>query len=76
MTEAVLTRLRAGERLHQQIVDGRRQWWFDEPFQDVPDAVVAKIRAGGEFALVEVGDSLFGLPDNSQTWEGDPCPTE
>lgn len=76
MREAVLTRLRAGEKLHQQIVDGRRQWWFDEPFQDVPDAIVVKIRAGGEFPLIEVGDSLFGLPDNSQTWEGDPCPTE
>ncbi|MER8616041.1 hypothetical protein NKG99_04170 [Mesorhizobium sp. M1409] len=67
--DLILDRLRLGDMLHQQIVDGRRQWWFDEPFQDVPDAVVAKIRAGGEFALVEVGDSLFGLPDNSQTWE-------
>ncbi|MES0168185.1 hypothetical protein NKJ87_19720 [Mesorhizobium sp. M0027] len=69
--ETVLGRLRAGERLHQQIVDGRRQWWFDEPFQDVPDAVVVAIRAGGEFALKEAGDSLFGLPENSQTWEID-----
>jgi hypothetical protein len=68
--DTILTRLRAGEKLHQQIVDGRRQWWFDEPFQDVPDAVVASIRASGEFELKEAGDSLFGLPENSQTWGG------
>jgi hypothetical protein len=68
---AVLTRLRAGEKLHQQIVDGRRQWWFDDPFQDVADAVVTSIRSSGEFALVEVGDSLFGLPENSQSWIGE-----
>jgi hypothetical protein len=70
MRDAVLSRLRPGERLHQQVVDGRRQWWFDAPFQDVPDAVVASIRASGEFALKEAGDSLFGLPENSQTWGG------
>ncbi|MER8387242.1 hypothetical protein NKH14_17290 [Mesorhizobium sp. M1380] len=69
--ETVLTRLRAGEKLHQQIVDGRRQWWFDDPFQDVHDAVVVAIRASGEFTLKEAGDSLFGLPENSQTWEMD-----
>ncbi|PWJ93601.1 hypothetical protein C8D77_101280 [Mesorhizobium loti] len=66
---AVIARLRAGQKLHMQIVDGRRQWWFDEPFQDVPDAVVQAIRASGEAKIGELGDSLFGLPENSQTWE-------
>lgn len=66
----VLTRLRAGHKLHQQIIDGRRQWWFEDPFQDVPHAIVKTIRSSGEFALAEAGDSLFGLPENSQTWGG------
>lgn len=70
MRDRVLTRLRAGDKLHMQLVDGRREWWFERPRMDVSDKLVQALRASGEAPIVEGGDSLFGLPDNSQTWGG------
>lgn len=63
---AVLDRLRSGDQLHIQFVDGKRVWWFESPHQNVPDRIaVEAIAAGG---VAEAGDSLFGLPLNSQTF--------
>lgn len=60
------TRLAAGDKLHMQLVNGRRVWWFESPHQNIPDReVVAVLQSGG---VGEAGDSLFGLPMNSQTW--------
>lgn len=67
---AVLSRLRAGDKLHMQIVDGRREWWFEQPRLDIPDRLVQSLRASGDAPIIEAGDSLFSLPDNSQTWGG------
>lgn len=66
---AVIARLRAGDRLHMQLLDGRRVWWFEAPHQVVPEAAVNAALQSGE--LREAGDSLFGLPLNSQTWISD-----
>jgi len=68
MTAAdVVSRLERGDKLHMQIVNGRRIWWFESPHENVPDKLVgAALNSGGSFR--EAGDSLFGLPLNSQTW--------
>lgn len=63
---AVIERLRAGDKLHLQFVGGRRVWWFEAPHQAVPEAVVRQALEAGNVA--EAGDSLFGLPLNSQTF--------
>lgn len=64
-------RLQRGDRLHMQLVNGRRVWWFENPHQNVSDALVARLLAPGSNCSVrEAGDSLFGLPLNSQTWFG------
>lgn len=64
------SRLRNGDALHMQIISGRRVWWMESPHLTVPEAAVMAAINGGH--LQEVGDSLFGLPMNSQTWEGQP----
>lgn len=70
MTSELITRLRAGDPLHMQIISGRRVWWMESPHLTVPEiAVMAAIKGGH---LQESGDSLFGLPANSQTWERQP----
>lgn len=62
----VIARLRAGDRLHMQLLEGRQIWWFEAPHEVVPEASVKVALQSGE--LREAGDSLFGLPLNSQTW--------
>ncbi|MGX9145867.1 hypothetical protein [Mesorhizobium sp. 128a] len=68
MTHSVLTRLRAGDKLHMQLIEGRRVWWFEDPWEQIPDGVADRLKAAGE--IVELGDSLFALANNSQSWEG------
>lgn len=64
----VIARLRAGDKLHMQIAEGRRVWWFENPHANVCDAVVSGVLKADRTLLRETGDSLFGLPLNSQTW--------
>lgn len=64
--EAVRIRLAAGDLLRMQFVEGRRIWWFENPRADVPDAVAQKLHVDGN--VTELGDSLFGLAGNSQSW--------
>lgn len=64
--DAVLSRLRAGDKLHMQLVDGARVWWFEDPWEQVPPPVADRLKAAGD--IVELGDSLFGLAGNSQSW--------
>lgn len=59
-------RLRAGDRLHMQIMNGRRIWWLENPHANVSNDIVMSALHGGE--VREAGDSLFGLPMNSQTY--------
>ncbi len=66
--DVVIARLTAGDKLHMQLVDGRRIWWFENPRAEVADAVATKLQESGE--LSELGDSLFGLAGNSQSWGG------
>jgi len=66
--ERTIARIQAGEKLHMQFVDGKRVWWFDQPHQVVPDKVISKILSEPNPSLKESGDSLFGLPLNSQTF--------
>lgn len=66
--QAVLSRLVAGDLLHMQFVDGRRTWWFESPRAEVADTVATKLQESGD--LSELGDSLFGLAGNSQSWGG------
>jgi len=65
--ETILARIRAGEPLHMQFVDGAQCWWLENPHTPVPDTVAAELLADGD-SIVEAGDSLFGLPMNSQTF--------
>jgi hypothetical protein len=64
--EAILSRLRAGDKLHMQLVEGQRVWWFEDPWEPVADAVADRLISAGE--IVELGDSLFGIAGNSQSW--------
>ncbi|WP_448113139.1 hypothetical protein [Mesorhizobium amorphae] len=52
-----------------QFVDGKPFWWFEGPHQEIPEAIIAGLQASG--LLCELGDSLFGLAGNSQSWEVD-----
>lgn len=70
-TASVIERLRAGERLHMQFTGGRSVWWFEQPHQVIPARTVAAVLAAPGSPLREAGDSLFGLPMNSQTWLGE-----
>lgn len=66
--EAVIDRLSRGDHLHLGFIAGGRRWWFEAPYQVISEhAVHAAIRAGS-VAVIEAGDSLFGLKGNSQTW--------
>ena len=69
-TTAAAERLKRGERLHMQLLDGKREWWFEAPLARVSDAKVAGLLFGHapSARVMEAGDSLFGLPMNSQTW--------
>jgi hypothetical protein len=61
---SVEDRIDAGEPVRMAFeIDGRR-WWLDDPYEDVPAELVARL--GNR--LIEAGDSLFGWPGWSQTW--------
>lgn len=63
---SVKDRLERGDVLRMQIRDGRREWWFECPYQSVNDDAVNDYLLKAR--LVECGDSLFGMRNNSQTW--------
>ncbi|TJV51097.1 MAG: hypothetical protein E5Y01_16035 [Mesorhizobium sp.] len=65
--DAVHARLAAGDMLHMQLVDGQHVWWFEDPWEQIPAPIADRLNAGGD--IVELGDSLFGLAGNSQSWE-------
>lgn len=63
-------RLQRGDRLHMELREGTRQWWFESPYALVSENVVGSLvfGHGASVRMIEAGDSLFGLPMNSQTW--------
>lgn len=67
----VISRIRSGEKLHMQFVSGASVWWFDQPHIVIPNSVVARVLNDPSSPLREAGDSLFGLPLNSQTFWAD-----
>ncbi len=72
------TRLVRGDRILMEMRDGARQWWFEGPYAAVSDKVMRRlIERPQSVRLVEAGDSLFGMPANSQTWtpvaDGEPA---
>ncbi|TGP28257.1 hypothetical protein EN875_032395 [Mesorhizobium sp. M2D.F.Ca.ET.232.01.1.1] len=64
--DAIRSRLAAGAKLHMQLVDGQRVWWFEDPWEQIADGIAERLKAAGE--IVELGDSLFGIAGNSQSW--------
>ena len=67
---AAKERLVRGDRLHMELGRaGARLWWFEAPLARVGDDVVSAVLFDAAPAqIMEAGDSLFGLPLNSQTW--------
>jgi hypothetical protein len=63
---AVMRRLDRGEAIILQFLEGRRFWFFDSPYSEVPDDLATRLVETRK--IKESGDSLFGLADNSQTW--------
>ncbi len=66
--DAVMAALGSGEKLHMQFVNGTSVWWFEQPHTVIPAKVMAQVLANPSSPLREAGDSLFGLPMNSQTY--------
>lgn len=64
----VIERLAKGDNLHLGFSSGQRRWWFEGPYQVIPEHVVHAAVRDGAVAVIEAGDSLFGLKGNSQTW--------
>lgn len=62
----ITDRLKRGDVLRMQIHNGERFFWFENPYQKVTPHAFDK--ANLELSIVESGDSLFGLRNNSQTW--------
>lgn len=69
--DKVRQRLLRGEKLHMQFVADRRVWWFDQPHWVVPSKLMDRMLSDPHSPLREAGDSLFGLPRNSQTYLAD-----
>jgi hypothetical protein len=67
----ITARIMAGDKLHMQFVEGKRTWWFEAPHQVVTDRAAMQILQADNSPIRESGDSLFGLPLNSQTFAGD-----
>lgn len=65
---AVIERLAKGDSLRLGFSSGQRRWWFEGPYQAVPEHVVHAAVRDGAVAVIEAGDSLFGFKGNSQTW--------
>ena len=70
---AFLARIRAGDTLHMQLVDGARVWWFEGPHENIDDATAVRAIVEGE--VREAGDSLFGHRLNSQTYGTEEIPS-
>jgi hypothetical protein len=64
----VIERLAKGDHLRLGFSNGQRRWWFEGPYQVIPEHVVHAAVRDGTVAVIEAGDSLFGLQGNSQTW--------
>lgn len=70
--DAIRARLARGDILHMQIgIDGGREWWFEAPYQAVPDAAIRFLAfsAAPAIELMELGDCLFPILNNSQSWQ-------
>lgn len=64
-----IARARSGAVIHMQIIDGARIYWMESPDLSIPEKEIEQaFGAGSGVQLVESGDSLFGLPRNSQTF--------
>lgn len=63
-----LERLGKGDQLRMQRTPSGRVWWFEAPRLQVPDHIATAVIAAADAPVSEAGDSLFGLPFNSQTW--------
>lgn len=68
--DQVKVRLAHGDRLYMELRGGSRLWWFENPLAHVSDKTLSGLLFGHEpvARVMEAGDSLFGLPMNSQTW--------
>lgn len=58
-------RLRRGDRLYMGLGPQGRVWWFEAPYEIVPESAIRDL---GNVEIAEAGDCLFGWRDNSQTW--------
>ncbi|RWB67604.1 hypothetical protein [Mesorhizobium sp.] len=63
-----IERLQKGDHVHLGFAKGERRWWFESPYQVIPEHVFYAAVRDGAVAVIEAGDSLFGLKGNSQTW--------
>ncbi len=61
-----IERLKRGDVLHMQFVEGKRDFWFEAPFQAVSEQEFSE--ASRRLSLIEAGDSLFGGSMSSQSW--------
>ena len=63
-------RLERGDTLRMELRNGSRLWWFESPLAHVSDKIASALLFGARspVRIMEAGDSLFGLPLNSQTW--------
>ena len=66
--DRIVRRIQAGDKLHMQLSDGKRAWWFESPYQRVADRVITKLLSDPASPIREAGDSLFGEPLSSQTF--------
>jgi hypothetical protein len=62
--DRIISRLRDGDVLRMEISSGLTLWWFEGPYEIVPDEAARRIL----HLLQERGDSLFGLSGASQSW--------
>lgn len=69
LLDRVIKRLRMGDAAYMMFNEhGYKVWWFECPRLDFDDGTMERARQ--QVPVKERGDSLFGLPDNSQTWKG------
>lgn len=69
LLDRVIKRLKMGDAAYMMLCDGgRKTWWFECPRLEFDDDTMQVARS--RVNVKELGDSLFGLPDNSQTWKG------
>lgn len=68
--DAIRQRILRGDTVYMGFTADGRVWWFDDPYEPISDSVMQITMTGdnGGPLLVEAGDSLFGWPENSQTW--------